>query len=279
MPKIFLITGTSTGFGHDLTQEIINRGDIAVATARNPGSLYFENTTMSNYLSLKLDVTDRKSISAAFQQTIQKFGRIDVVVNNAGYGLTGNFEEMTGEHIRSQMEVNFFGLLDVTREAMVAMRTQIPKGGVIQQITSTGGLWGAAGFSLYCASKFAVEGFTDSIAKEVKPEWNIKFTCIEPGGFRTEWAGRSMTFTERHPEYDHVDIQSYMVARNGNQPGDPRKAAKAMYELAMMENPPPRIVLGTDAYAKIVAKLEADKESVKEFEILSTMTNVDGFVQ
>ncbi|KAH6724600.1 hypothetical protein BKA61DRAFT_687916 [Leptodontidium sp. MPI-SDFR-AT-0119] len=279
MPKVFLVTGTSTGFGHDLIQEIITRGDIAVATARKPGSLCFENTTSSNYLPLKLDVTDRKSISVAFQQAIQKFGRIDVVVNNAGYGLTGNFEEMTEEHIRSQMEVNFFGLLDVTREAMVAMRTQSPKGGVIQQITSTGGLWGAAGFSLYCASKFAVEGFTDSVAKEVKPEWNIKFTCIEPGGFRTEWAGRSMAFTERHPEYDHVDIQSYMVARNGNQPGDPRKAAKAMYGLAVMENPPPRIVLGTDAYAKIVAKLEVDKESVKQFEILSTVTNVDGFVQ
>lgn len=88
-----------------------------------------------------------------------------------------------------------------------------------------------------------------------------------------------MAFTERHPEYDHVDIQSYMVARNGNQPGDPRKAAKAMYGLAVMENPPPRIVLGTDAYAKIVAKLEVDKESVKQFEILSTVTNVDGFVQ
>lgn len=184
MSKIFLVTGTSTGFGHDLIQEIINRGDIAVATARNPDSLRFEGTSASNYLSLELDVTDKKSISEAFQKAIKTFGRIDVVVNNAGYGLTGNFEEMAEEDIRRQMEVNFFGLLDVTREAMVTMRTQSPKGGVIQQITSTGGLWGAGGFSLYCASKFAVEGFTDSIAKEVKPEWNIKFTCIEPGGFR-----------------------------------------------------------------------------------------------
>ncbi|PVH86560.1 NAD(P)-binding protein, partial [Cadophora sp. DSE1049] len=277
MPKVFLVTGTSTGFGHDLIQEVINRGDIAVATARNLDSLSFENATSSNYLPLKLDVTDRESIAAAFQQAINTFGRVDAVVNNAGYGLTGNFEEMTEIQIRRQMEVNFFGLLDVTREAMVTMRNQSPKGGVIQQITSTGGLWGAEGFSLYCASKFAVEGFTDSIAKEVKPEWNIKFTCIEPGGFRTEWAGHSMEFTERHPDYDHVDIKSYMIARHGNQPGDPRKAATAMYELAKMENPPSRVVLGTDAYAKIVAKLEADTESVKKYETLSTGTNVDGF--
>jgi len=184
MPKVFLVTGTSTGFGHDLIQEVLNRGDIAVATARKPDTLSFENTTPSNYLPLKLDVTDKKSIAAAFQQALKVFKRVDVVVNNAGYGLTGNFEESTETQIRRQMEVNFFGLLDVTREAMVTMRNQNPKGGVIQQITSTGGLWGAGGFSLYCASKFAVEGFTDSVAKEVKPEWNIKFTCIEPGGFR-----------------------------------------------------------------------------------------------
>lgn len=184
MPKVFLITGTSTGFGHDLVEEVLRQGDIAIATARKPASLQFDNTTASNYMALELDVTDPKSIKKAFAQVAQAFGRIDVVVNNAGYGLTGCFEEYTDEQIRKQMEVNFFGLLNVTREAVFMMRTQEPKGGVIQQTTSVGGQRGAACFSIYAASKWAVEGFTESMSKELKPEWGIKFTCIEPGGFR-----------------------------------------------------------------------------------------------
>lgn len=184
MPKVFLVTGTSSGFGHDLIQEILNRGDIAIATARTPAILEFDNTTENNHMTLKLDVTDTESIKAAFAEAIKRFGRIDVVVNNAGYGLTGCFEEYTEEQIRMQMEVNFFGLINVTRESMSTMRTQKPSGGVIQQVTSVGGQRGAACFSLYAASKWAVEGFTESISKEVKPEWGIKFTCVEPGGFR-----------------------------------------------------------------------------------------------
>lgn len=184
MPKVFLVTGTSTGLGHNLIQEVLNRGDIAIATARNPVGLKFDKATQDNYLSLELDVTNRKSIAKAFAAAVERFGRVDVVVNNAGYGLTGCFEEYTDEQIRTQMEVNFFGLMDVTREAMVTMRKQSPPGGVIQQVSSQCGQAGYATFSLYCASKFAVEGFTESVSKEVKPEWGIKFTCLEPGGFR-----------------------------------------------------------------------------------------------
>jgi NAD(P)-dependent dehydrogenase (short-subunit alcohol dehydrogenase family) len=184
MPKVFLITGTSTGFGHDLVQEVLNRGDIAIATARNPTVLEFENTTEQNYMALKLDVTSIESIKSAFAQVVKHFGRIDVVVNNAGYGLAGCFEEYTDDQIRTQMEVNFFGVVNVTREAMATMRAQTPSGGIIQQVTSVGGQRGTACFSLYAASKWAVEGFTESVSKEVKPEWDIKFTCVEPGGFR-----------------------------------------------------------------------------------------------
>lgn len=184
MPKVFLITGTSTGFGHDLVQEVLDRGDVAIATARKPSVLKFEKATEDNYLALKLDVTDPQSIKTAFSKAVERFGRIDVAVNNAGYGLTGCFEEYTDEQIRMQMEVNFFGLVNVTREAMTVMRTQSPSGGVIQQVTSVGGQRGSACFSMYAASKWAVEGFTESLSKEVKPEWGIKFTCVEPGGFR-----------------------------------------------------------------------------------------------
>lgn len=152
-----------------------------------------------------------------------------MVVNNAGYGLSGPFEELSESQIRTQMEVNFFGLIDVTRAAMSTMRSQSPSGGLIQQVTSIGGQKGVPTFSIYCASKWAVEGFTETVSQEVKPEWGIKFTCIEPGGFRTDWAGRSMAFPEeKMDEYDHMDAKKIMGERHGTQAGDPPKGAKAM---------------------------------------------------
>ena len=144
MPRIFLVTGTSTGFGLHLVQEILDRGDIAIATARNPSTLSFRNTSEHNFLALKLDVTSDADISAAFETAVEKFRRVDVVVNNAGYGLAGPFEELTPELIRTQMEVNFFGLLQVTRKAMEVMRGQEPRGGLVLQVTSIGGQRGYA---------------------------------------------------------------------------------------------------------------------------------------
>ena len=254
MPRVFFITGTSTGFGLHLVQEVIDKGDIAIATARNPSSLSFKNTSDKNYLPLKLDVTDPSTITTAFDQAVKKFGRVDVVVNNAGYGLSGPFEELEEKQIHTQMDVNFFGLLAVTRKAMEVMREQKPSGGVIQQVTSIGGQRGVPMFSIYCASKWAVEGFTEAVSQEVKPEWGIKFTCVEPGGFRTDWAGRSMAFADRrHPAYDHINAKEAMGARHGKQAGDPIKGAKAMYELAVMKDPPLRVVIGSDAYQVKIA--------------------------
>ena len=134
MPRIFLITGTSTGFGYHLVQKVIDSGDIAIATARNPSSLSFQNTSSKNYLAVKLDVTDASSIASAFDSALKTFGRVDVVVNNAGYGLSGPFEELSDAQVRTQMDVNFFGLIAVTRKAMEVMREQKPSGGVIQQV-------------------------------------------------------------------------------------------------------------------------------------------------
>lgn len=278
MPRVFFITGTSTGFGNEYAQKVLDSGDSVAATARDPSKLSFKNTTSSNYLPLRLDVTDRKSISEAFEAALQKFGRIDVVVNNAGYGLAGCFEEYTDAQIRQQMAINFFGLIDVTREAMEVMRDkQEPQGGLIQQITSIGGQRGVPLFSIYCASKWAVEGFTEAVAHEVKPEWNIKFTCIEPGGFRTDWAGRSMQFADKHPAYDHIDAKERMQKRNGTQAGDPKKGADAMYQLAIMKDPPLRVVVGTDAYSGIMNKIEQYEINYKRFEQLSNSTDVDGY--
>lgn len=196
--------------------------------------------------------------------------------NNAGYGLAGPFEELSEKQIRTQMEVNFFGLINVTRKAMDVMREQKPSGGLIQQVTSIGGQRGVPLFSIYCASKWAVEGFTETISQEVKPEWGIKFTCIEPGGFRTDWAGRSMQFPEKkHPAYDHMDAEKIMGKTNGTQAGDPQKGAKAMYELAIMKDPPLRVVIGTDAYKKIFEKLKEYDANYKKYEKISNSTDVD----
>ena len=144
MPRVFLITGTSTGFGANLVQEVLDRGDFAVATARKPDSLSFKNTSANNYLAVKLDVTKSEDIHSAFAAALDKFGRVDVVVNNAGYGLSGPFEELSDAQIKTQMDVNFFGLIAVTRKAMEVMRDQNPSGGLIQQVTSIGGQRGYA---------------------------------------------------------------------------------------------------------------------------------------
>ena len=279
MPRVFLITGTSTGFGREYTQHVLDAGDICVATARDPSSLIFTNAASGkNYLALKLDVTDKSSITAAFDAAIKHFGRVDVVVNNAGYGLAGCFEEYSDAEIRTQMEINFFGVLDVTRVALETMRAkQEPSGGVIQQITSIGGQRGVPLFSIYCASKWAVEGFTEAVSHELKPEWGIKLTCVEPGGFRTDWAGRSMQFAERKGEYDHMDAKTVMGKRHGTQAGDPKKGARAMYELAVMKDPPLRVVIGSDAYEGVMNKIERYEENYKRFEQLSMGTDVDDY--
>ncbi|KAF1941408.1 NAD(P)-binding protein [Clathrospora elynae] len=276
-PRVFLITGTSTGFGEALVKVVLQKGDYAVATARNSSKLSFDGANDSNSLLVDLDVTKRDSIDKAFDAAIKKFKRIDVVVNNAGYGLSGPFETLSDKQIRQQMEINFFGLIDVTRKAMETMR-DLKTGGVIQQVTSVGGQVGVPNFSVYCASKWAVEGFTETISMEVKPEWGIKFTCIEPGGFRTDWSGRSMAFGEiSQPAYDHIDAKKNAEDNDQTQAGDPAKAAKVFYDLAVMDDPPIRCAVGTDAYAVIKNKLDTYRESIKSFEKWSNSTDVDGY--
>ncbi|KAI4103248.1 MAG: hypothetical protein LQ339_004351 [Xanthoria mediterranea] len=234
MPRVFLITGTSTGFGRHLVQIVIDAGDIAVATARNLSTLSFQNTTPKNYLAVKLDVTSTSDIDNAFSEALSKFRRVDVVINNAGYGLSGPFEELEDKDIRTQMEVNFFGLLNVTKKAMAVMREQKPSGGLIQQVTSIAGQHG------------------------------------------TDWSGRSMVFSEkRHQAYDHLDAKKRAEGRHMTQAGEPVKGAKAMYELAIMKDPPLRVVLGSDAYKTIMSKIDTYSENFKKYEELSYSTDVD----
>lgn len=220
----------------------------------------------------------RRSIESAFDAALKQFNRIDVVCNNAGYGLSGEFESLSEKQIRTQMEVNYFGLLNVTRQALKIMREQSPPGGKIQQITSIGGQRGMPTFSIYNSSKWAVEGFTEAVAQELKPEWNIKLTCIEPGGFRTDWAGRSMDFPEkRNPAYDHINAQETMSKRNGSQAGDPVKGARAFWDIAKMDDPPLRLVIGSDAYTMMMKKLKEYGELYPKYEKLANSTDVDGY--
>ncbi|KAF2768236.1 NAD(P)-binding protein [Teratosphaeria nubilosa] len=278
-PQVFFITGTSTGFGYELVKKCLSEGDKVVATARNSSKLKFDNTSKDNFLAVDCDVTDQKSIHDAFDKAISAFGRVDVVVNNAGYGLSGEFESLSDRQLRTQMEVNFFGLLNVTRRALEVMRdVNKPQGGKIQQITSIGGQRGVSTFSIYCASKWAVEGFTEALNQEIKPEWNIKLTCIEPGGFRTDWAGRSMIFGEnKNPAYDHIDAKKTMGQRHGTQAGDPPKGARAMWEIAKMDDPPLRTVIGSDAYEAIMGKIKTYGELYPKYKDLANSTDVDGY--
>ncbi|KAK6434525.1 hypothetical protein LTR95_009289 [Oleoguttula sp. CCFEE 5521] len=277
--QVFFIIGTSTGFGYYYVEKCLKEGDKVVATARNSSKLSFPDATKDNYLAVDCDVTDGASVTEAFEKGFAHFNRIDVVVNNAGYGLSGEFESLSEQQIRTQMEVNFFGLLNVTREALHYLRDKnSPSGGHIQQITSIGGQRGVPTFSIYCASKWAVEGYTEALSHELKPEWNISLTCIEPGGFRTDWAGRSMAFAEKkHPAYDHINAKETMQKRNGTQAGEPKKGAEAMWEVAKMKDPPLRLVIGSDAYTAIMGKLKTYGENYPKYEKLSNSTDVEGY--
>lgn len=291
-PRVFLITGTSTGFGEELVKVVLKNGDFVVATARNSSKLQFEGANDSNSLLVDLDVTDKSSIDKAFEAAVKKFKRVDVVVNNAGYGLSGPFETLSDSQMRQQMDINFFGLIDVTRKALETMR-DLKTGGVIQQVTSIGGQIGehvkfdgrihayqsgVPSFSIYCASKWAVEGFTEAVSKELKPEWGIKLTCIEPGGFRTDWSGRSMQFGEiKNDAYDHIDPKKNAQNRHHTQAGDPAKGAKVFYDLAVMKDPPIRCAVGTDAYKGMTTKIETMKENVERFKDWTNSTDVDGY--
>lgn len=249
MSRVYLITGTSSGFGRALAEAVLERGDRAVVTARKPESVTdLEGRYGDSALAVRLDVTkaeDRKAVVAA---AVERFGRVDVLVNNAGQGSLGAMEEFSSEQIRQQFEVNCFGVIEMTREVLPVMRRQ--GAGHMLNITSIGGLVSLGGFGLYCATKFAVEGFSEGLRDEVAP-LGIHVTIVEPGSFRTNFAGDSNMKPERTmEEYQPVvePIRQYLYGNNGKQPGDPRKAALAMVQAVESETPPLRLMLGADAY-------------------------------
>ena len=257
--KVWFITGTSRGFGREWALAALERGDKVAATARDVSSL---DDLVEKYgdavLPLPLDVTDREASFAAVKQAHEKFGRLDVVVNNAGYGHFGFIEEVTEAEARAQIETNLFGALWVTQAALPFLRAQ--RGGHIIQVSSIGGISAFAGIGLYHASKWALEGFSQALASEVEP-FGIKVTLIEPGGFATDWAGPSAKRSAELPDYAeaHAAVAAWR-AKAATGVGDPAATGEVVLAIVDAEEPPLRIFFGTNpldiAKADYASRLE-----------------------
>jgi NAD(P)-dependent dehydrogenase (short-subunit alcohol dehydrogenase family) len=250
MARTWLITGASSGFGRDLSEVVLERGDFAAIGARRTEAL--EQVTArfpDRALALTIDVTEADSRERAVAAALTRFGRIDVLANIAGRGSLGAAEEFSPEQLRDQMEVNFFAAAEMTRAVLPIMRSQ--GHGHILQLTSIGGLAAFQGFGPYCASKFALEGWSEALREEVKP-LGINVTIVEPGAFRTEFAGsKNMRPARRIDAYRAViaPVEAYLYGSDGKQPGDPRKGATAMIAAVESAEPPLRLLLGSDAIA------------------------------
>ena len=244
MTKTWFITGTSRGFGREWTIAALERGDSVAATARDTSTLDdLVETYGDRLLPIALDVTDREADVAAVQQAHEHFGRLDVVVNNAGYGHFGFVEELSEDDVRAQMETNFFGALWVTQAALPIMREQ--GSGHIVQVSSIGGISAFPIVGAYHASKWALEGLSQSLAQEVAP-FGIHVTLIEPGGFATDWSGPSAKHSDELPAYDESRERTHRerAARNTSGPGDPKASAAAVLEIVDAEEPPLRVFFG-----------------------------------
>jgi NAD(P)-dependent dehydrogenase (short-subunit alcohol dehydrogenase family) len=242
MSKVWFITGSSRGFGRRFVQAALERGDKVAATARTTDSLAdLVAAHGAAILPLTLDVTDKAAAFQAVQRAHDHFGRLDVVVNNAGYGLFGAVEELTEQQVRDQMETNFYGALWVTQAALPLLRAQ--GGGHIVQISTVGGVVSFPNLGGYNASKWALEGLTEALAREVA-DFGIKVTLVEPGGFDTDWAGSSATFATQLPPYD--DLRAAVAAAWGDvKSGDPAATGPALLKIVDADNPPLRVFFGT----------------------------------
>ncbi|HEU4902219.1 MAG TPA: oxidoreductase [Flavisolibacter sp.] len=263
MTKTWFITGASSGFGKELVQAVLSKGDNVAATFRQQEqATSFSEQNRENGLGIVMDVTNEEQIKSGIQSALATFGHIDVVVNNAGYGTIGAIEEFSLEEIRAQMDTNFFGAVAVTKEFLPVMRQQ--RSGHIVQISSQAGFRAAAGFGVYNASKFALEGFSEALAQEVAP-FGLKVTIVEPGPFRTEFLAGSMKAAQQKIEaYQSTPVggmYKYVESQNGKQEGDPVKAAQAIVDYVYSENKALRLPLGkapVQAIRMKIAQVEAD---------------------
>ena len=266
--KTWFITGCSTGFGRVLSEQLLARGDRVIATARNADRIEDLRAHAKNpeqFLSYPLDVTDFSEIRKVASDAIQKAGRIDVLVNNAGYGYVGALEEVSLSEIRAVFETNVFGLMEMTRAILPVFRSQ--RSGHIINLSSVAGMVGTPGASIYNSTKFAIEGLSEALAGELA-SFGIKVTLIEPGAFRTDFANRSLRVAPYLPEYAEALSQTrkYYETIGGQQPGDPAQAVRAMIALVDHPNPPLRLPMGKIALQRIRNKIAQYESEIKTWE-------------
>ena len=264
MSQIWLITGSSRGLGRAFTEAALAAGHSVVAGARNPDQLADLRSKFGEKIHpVSLDVTNEARAKAAVDAAVAHFGGLDVLVNNAGYGNVSSVEDTPLDDFRAQIETNLFGVIIMTKAALPYFRER--RAGYIIQVTSIAGRLGPLGRAPYAAAKFGVEGFSESLAKEIGP-LGIKVTIVEPGGFRTDFAGSSTELREGRSEYESTVGATIRFQRdyNGKQPGDPAKAAAVLLHLASQQEPPLRLLLGSDSYnaaeKSALDKLESDRK-------------------
>jgi NADP-dependent 3-hydroxy acid dehydrogenase YdfG len=268
MDRVWFVTGCSTGFGRELARQLVSSGTPVVVTARDPDELA-DFAKATNALILKLDVTDPAQIATATQQALARFGRIDVLVNNAGIGYFAAVEEGEDAQIRRMFDINLFGLAAMTRAVLPGMRAR--RSGFIVNISSIGGLKSFPAIGYYNASKFAVEGLSEALWQEVEP-LGIKVMLVEPSGFRTDWAGRSANESKvRIADYAATAGagRSGVRALSGKQAGDPVRAVEAIIKAVAGPNPPHRLLLGNAAYDGAMAKLTELRRDITQCETVS----------
>ncbi|EYS86433.1 short-chain dehydrogenase [Cupriavidus sp. SK-4] len=274
--KVWFITGASRGFGLELTRAALARGDRVVATARRPETITAALGEHDNLLGVALDVTNEAQAIAAAEAAVARFGRIDVLVNNAGYGLLGAVEEASAQEVEQQFATNVFGVLTVTRAVLPQMRRQ--RSGRILNISSIGGYAAYPGWGVYGATKFAVEGLTEALDAELSP-LGIRATVVEPGFFRTDFLDASSLVRVRTEIAAYADtvgaMREHMASANHQQPGDPAKLAAALLTLADSETPPVRLPLGSDTVYRITEKNRKVESELAAWQALAVSTDHD----
>jgi NAD(P)-dependent dehydrogenase (short-subunit alcohol dehydrogenase family) len=273
--KVWFITGASKGLGLELAKKLLNEGYKVAATSRSEDALIkVLGNPSANFLPLEMDLVDEKSVKNAIEVAVSHFKTIDVLVNNAGYGLLGALEELTDAESRKNYEVNVFGLLNVIRNTVPYMRAN--QSGQIFNISSVGGYSGNfPGWGIYCSTKFAVAGLTESLAAEVKP-FGINATIVYPGYFRTDFLKDSSLLLPQNPIADYKAVRQSESAHkddiNQNQPGDPVKLAEALIKVSHEENPPLHLFLGQDAYDMANQKIESVQKDLENWKAVSVST-------
>jgi len=274
-PKTWFITGASQGLGLSLVKRLLREGHQVAATSRNLASLTQAVGTAPTFLPLQVDLADEASVQQGIEQAMSEFGRLDVVVNNAGYGIGGSIEELTDAETRQAFDVNVFGALNVIRKVLPHLRAA--GAGHIINISSIAGISSATGWAIYAATKAAMIGFTEVLAQDVA-SFGIKATVVEPGAFRTNFLTTESLRLPQQP------IETYQAVRashekylqlNGNQAGDPEKAAAAIIQLAAEENPPLNLLLGQDAHQRALRKLDALQQEFQTWQPLTVSTGFD----